>query len=88
MKLALVSGHILEVLNCITHLTCEYHSLIKGQTAFRMTRMHLSWISICSHHQLDMEPSLGHSFLIYKKSQLINSSPRPIPAKILLVSSM
>ena len=48
----------------------------------------LSWISICSPHQLDIEPSLGLSLFIYKKSWLNNSSLRPILAKILLVSSM
>lgn len=82
MKLALVLDHILEVLTWITQLTHEYHHLIKTQSAFHLTKMHLSWISICSHHQLDMEPSLGLSFLISKKSWLIDSSPRPIPAKI------
>lgn len=62
MKLALVLGNILEVLNCITQLTQEYCCLIEVLTAFHMTVMHFSQISICSQHPWDIEMGYGPQF--------------------------
>lgn len=88
MKLALVLGHTLEVLNCIAQLPHEYCKSNKSANCVlydydaRLLDFRLFSLSV------GYGTSLGFSVLIYKRSWLIGFSPRPIPAKILLSSSM